>query len=51
MVQCQTQQQSQVHSETIENTAYEVISNYIGNISLIDLLKLMIKRDITKSNH
>lgn len=36
--------------QVIDNTVYEVQSNYIGEIDFIDLLKKMIKRDIDKMN-
>ena len=36
---------SQLHIETIEGTTYEVTSNYIRDISLLDLFKEMLKRD------
>lgn len=48
MTQCQTIEQSQIHVETIDNTTYEVTSNYMGAISLLDLFKQMIKRDVSK---
>jgi len=31
---------------TIGNTTYEVVSNYAGNNSLLDVIKSAIKRDI-----
>lgn len=37
-----------VHIETIDGTTYEVTSNYNGEISLLDLLKKMLKRDIER---
>lgn len=40
---------SQLHIETIDGATYEVTSNYIGEISLLDLLKRMLKRDLERS--
>jgi hypothetical protein len=40
---------SVVHIETINGATYEVTSNYIGNISLLDLLKQMLKRDLERT--
>jgi hypothetical protein len=40
---------SQLHVETIEGASYEVVSNYIGDISLLDLFKQMLKRDLERS--
>ncbi len=34
--------------EEINGVKYEVCSNYIGEISLLELLKKLIKRDIEK---
>jgi hypothetical protein len=39
---------SQLHVETIEGASYEVVSNYIGDISLLDLFKQMLKRDLER---
>ena len=38
----------QTHSEAIDGTTYEVTSNYVGSIKLLDLFKLMLQRDIEK---
>jgi hypothetical protein len=35
----------------IENTTYEVVSNYIGKNSLMDIIKSAIKRDIERGNY
>ena len=39
---------SQLHVEMIDGSTYEVISNYIGEISFLDLLKQMLKRDLER---
>lgn len=39
---------SQLHIETIDGSTYEVISNYIGKLSLLDLLKQLLKRDLER---
>ena len=49
MNQCQTtQSSSQFHIMTVDEATYEVISNYKGDISLFDLFKQMIKRDMER---
>lgn len=39
---------SQLHVEIIDGATYEVISNYKGEISFLDLLKQMLKRDLER---
>lgn len=39
---------SQLHVITVDGATYEVISNYKGDISLFDLFKQMIKRDMER---
>lgn len=39
---------SQLHIETVDEATYEVASNYIGNISLLDLIKQLLKRDLER---
>jgi len=39
---------SQLHIETIDGATYEVASNYKGDISLLDLFKQMLKRDLER---
>ena len=39
----------QLHVQTIDGATYEVVSNYVGDISLLDLFKQMLKRDIERS--
>jgi len=49
MSQCQTiSSPSQLHVITVDGATYEVISNYKGDISLFDLFKQMIKRDMER---
>jgi len=33
------------------NTTYEVVSNYIGKVSLLDIVKNSIRRDIENGNY
>lgn len=40
---------SQLHVEVIDGATYEVTSNYKGDISLFDLFKQMLKRDLERS--
>ena len=35
----------------IENTKYEVVSNYVGKVSLLDIIKSAIRRDIESGNY
>jgi hypothetical protein len=35
----------------IENTTYEVVSNYVGKNSLLDIVKSAIRRDIESGNY
>jgi len=35
----------------IENTTYEVVSNYVGKRSLLDIVKSAIRRDIETGNY
>ena len=35
----------------IENTTYEVVSNYVGKNSLLDVIKSAIRRDIESGNY
>jgi len=35
----------------IGNTTYQVVSNYIGKISLLDIVKNAIRRDIESGNY
>jgi len=39
---------SKLNVVTVNGATYEVVSNYIGDISLIDLLKRMLKRDLER---
>jgi hypothetical protein len=49
MNQCQTAPPtSQFHVEVIDGATYEVTSNYMGEISLLDLFKQMLKRDMER---
>lgn len=36
----------QTRSEVIDGTTYEVTSHYAGSVELLDLFKLMLKRDM-----
>ena len=36
------------HVEVIDGATYEVTSNYIGNVTLLDVFKQMLKRDIER---
>ena len=36
------------HVETIGGARYEVTSNYVGEVSFLDLLKQMLKRDLER---
>jgi len=47
----QTKIPAQIHSTELDGTIYEVASNYVGNIPLLELFKLMLKRDIEKSEN
>lgn len=38
-------------TKVIDRTKYEVISNYNGDISLLDLLKKLLKRDIERQEY
>ena len=40
---------SQLHTQMIDGATYEVVSNYVGDISLLDLFKQMLKRDLERS--
>ena len=42
---------TQVRSMEIDGAIYEIVSNYIGSIPLLELLKLMLKRDLEKSEN
>ena len=42
---------ARVRSMEFDGTTYEVASNYVGNISLLELFKLMLKRDIEKTEN
>lgn len=35
----------------IDNTTYEVVSNYVGKNSLLDIIKSAIKRDVESGNY
>ena len=35
----------------IESTTYEIVSNYVGKHSLLDIIKSAIKRDIENGNY
>jgi len=35
----------------IENTTFEVVSNYVGKNSLLDIVKSAIRRDIESGNY
>jgi len=49
MTQCKTiQPSSQFHVVTVDGARYEVTSNYKGEITYLDLLKKMLKRDIER---
>lgn len=49
MTQCQTiQSSSQFHIVTVDGATYEVTSNYKGELTFLDLLKQMLKRDIER---
>ena len=39
---------SKHHIVTVSGATYEVTSNYIGDVSFIDLLKQMLKRDLER---
>jgi len=39
---------SQLHVDIIDGATYEVISNYMGEISFLNLLKQMLKRDLER---
>jgi len=39
---------SQLHTEIIDGATYNVISNYIGDIPLLDLFKKLLKRDLER---
>ena len=39
---------SRCHIETVGGARYEVTSYYVGEVTLIDLLKLMLKRDMER---
>jgi len=39
---------SQCHVETIGGARYEVTSNYVGEVTFIDLLKQILKRDMER---
>ena len=42
------QPSSQFHVVTVEGATYEVVSNYNGKMTYLDLLKKMLKRDIER---
>jgi len=49
MTQCQTiQSPSQFHVVTVDGATYEVTSNYKGEITFLDLLKHLLKRDMER---
>ncbi len=35
----------------IENTTFEVVSNYVGKYSLLDIVKSAIKQDVESGNY
>jgi len=37
-----------IHVEIIDGATYEVTSNYNGNVSILDIFKQMLKRDIER---
>jgi len=39
---------SKRHVEIIDGARYEVTSNYVGEITFLDLLKQMLKRDLAR---
>ena len=39
---------SQHYVETVSKAQYEVVSNYVGEITFLDLLKQMLKRDLER---
>ena len=39
---------SRFHIVTINGATYEVTSNYIGDVSFLDLLKQILKRDLER---
>lgn len=41
---------SELHVTTVNGATYEVTSNYIGDISFLDLLKQMLKRDLERQS-
>ena len=41
-------QTSKHRIEIIDEATYEVVSNYIGSVSLLDLFKQMVKRDLER---
>jgi len=47
----QTKIPAQIRSIELDGTIYEVASNYVGNITLLELFKFMLKRDIEKSEN
>jgi len=52
MTQCQTiQVPSQFHVETIDGATYKVTSNYKGDVTFLDLLKQMLKRDMERQEN
>ena len=42
---------SQFHVEIIDGAKYEVNSNYVGKIPLLDLLKQILKRDMERQEN
>ena len=36
------------HIEIIDGATYEVTSNYVGDVSILDIFKKMLKRDIER---
>jgi len=42
---------AQTHIKTIGGATYEVTSNYIGDVSLLELFKRMLKRDVERLEH
>lgn len=46
-----TAEKQDVKYTKIENTTYEVVSNYVGKHSLMDIVKSAIKRDIENGDY
>jgi len=48
-MQCSTNETTSLfHVEMVDGATYEVTSNYSGNMTYLDLLKQMLKRDIER---